>query len=266
MSVRGRSFPRLFFFPPSLPDVLSESLHIMTGPKTTMTKTTNPPAVSQQDVIEWLRAHPRFLQDNPAVCDLLLPPAEKKGKGIADFQAYMIQRLKDDKQDVINSARELVENSRHNMNNQARINRAVLLLLEARHFEDFIRTITLDFAALLDVDIVSLVVETEGEAIPHVDIAGVRLVSPGTVDLLLRGGAVALEKHMAGLAQLYGGGATLVKSQALLRLHIDDNTPPALLAFGSRDPELFFPGQGTEMIAFLGHVVERCFRAWLVPR
>jgi uncharacterized protein YigA (DUF484 family) len=166
----------------------------------------------------------------------------------------------------LDSARELVENSRHNMNNQARINRAILLLLEAQNFEDFIRTITLDFASLLDVDIVSLIVETDGEVIPHVDLAGVRLVSPGTVDLLLHGGNVALEGATRGLDQIYGGGATLVKSQALLRLHIGVDTPPALLAFGSRDANLFYPGQGTEMIGFLGHVVERCFRSWLLPR
>ena len=236
----------------------------MPGP---MTQSDDSQNLTEQDILNWLRAHPRFLQDNPAACDFLLPPAEKKGKGIADFQAYMIQRLKDDRQDVIDSARELVENSRHNMNNQARIHRAVLLLLEAASFEDFIRTITLDFAALLDVDIVSLAVETEGEVIPHIDLAGVRLVSPGTVNLLLKDVPVALEAATRGLDQLYGGGASLVKSQALLRLDIGAGAPPALLAFGSRDPHLFHTGQGTEMVSFLGRVVERCFRAWLtLPR
>ncbi|MBU0800030.1 MAG: DUF484 family protein [Alphaproteobacteria bacterium] len=236
----------------------------MPGP---MTKSVDSPALTEKEIIEWLRAHPRFLQDNPAVCDLLLPPTEKKGKGIADFQAYMIQRLKEDKEDVIESARELVENSRHNMHNQSRIQRAVVLLLEAHNFEDFVRTITLDFAALLDVDIVSLIVETEGEVIPHIDLAGVRLVSPGTVDLLLGGHPVALEGATVGLDQLYGGGSTLVKSQALLRLNIGAGSPPAMLAFGSRDANLFYPGQGTEMVSFLGHVVERCFRLWLtLPR
>jgi uncharacterized protein YigA (DUF484 family) len=224
-------------------------------------------SLSEDQVIQWLKRHPRFLSDNPDLLDVLLPPTENTGRGIADFQAFMIKRLKDDKNDVIQSARELVENSRHNMHNQQRINRAILLLLEATNFEDFIRTITLDFAALLDVDIVSMIVETDGAVIPHVDIAGVRLVTPGTVALLLSDHGVALEGATRGLEQLYGGGSTLVKSQALLRLDIGPGTPPALLAFGSRDPNLFYPGQGTEMISFLGRVVERCFRTWLtVPR
>lgn len=232
-----------------------------------MTQSDDSPALSEDQVIQWLKRHPRFLSDNPEMLDVLLPPTENTGRGIADFQAFMIKRLKDDKNDVIASARELVENSRHNMHNQQRINRAVLLLLEARNFEDFIRTITLDFASLLDVDIVSMIVETDGDIIPHVDIAGVRLATPGTVALLLSDNGVALEGATRGLEQLYGGGATLVKSQALLRLDIGPGTPPALLAFGSRDPNLFYPGQGTDMISFLGRVVERCFRSWLtVPR
>lgn len=228
-----------------------------------MTKSDDSQNISEDQVIQWLKRHPRFLSENPQILDVLLPPTENTGRGIADFQAFMIKRLKDDKNEVIESARELVENSRHNMHNQQRINRAVLLLLEATNFEDFIRTITLDFAALLDVDIVSMIVETDGEVIPHVDIAGVRLVTPGTISLLLSDNGVALEGATRGLDQLYGGGATLVKSQALLRLDIGHGTPPALLAFGSRDPNLFYPGQGTEMISFLGRVVERCFRTWL---
>ena len=232
-----------------------------------MTKSDDSQTINEDQVIQWLKRHPRFLSENPEMLDVLLPPTENSGRGIADFQAFMIKRLKDDKNDVIQSARELVENSRHNMHNQQRINRAILLLLEATNFEDFVRTITLDFAALLDVDIVSMIVETESDVIPHVDIAGVRLVTPGTVALLLSDHGVALEGATRGLDQLYGGGATLVKSQALLRLDIGPGTPPALLAFGSRDPNLFYPGQGTDMISFLGRVVERCFRTWLtVPR
>lgn len=233
---------------------------------TVMTKSDDSLNITEEQVTDWLKRHPRFLAQNPQMLDILLPPTENNGRGIADFQAFMIKRLKDDKNEVIASARELVENSRHNMHNQQRINRAVLLLLEATNFEDFIRTITLDFAALLDVDIVSLVVETDGEVIPHVDLAGVRLATAGTIDLLLSGDGVALEGGTRGMDQLYGGGATLVKSQALLRLDIGLGTPPALLAFGSRDPNLFYPGQGTDMISFLGRVVERCFRSWLTVR
>ena len=62
---------------------------------------------------------------------------------------------------------------------------------------------------------------------------------------------------------IYGAGANLVRSQALVRVDISLDTPPAILAFGSRDPELFQDGQGTEQVSFLARVVERQFRTWL---
>lgn len=222
-----------------------------------------PPPLSEDDVIAWLKAHPGLFQRRPEALDHVTPPREHKGKGIADFQFYMVQRLRADRDDVLESAREVVETSRANMNIQTRVHTAVLMLMEARDFEDFIRTITMDFASVLDIDIVSLIVETEGTVIPHIDLAGVRAVSPGTVNLLMKDRDVVLEAAVNGLAELYGGGATLVKSQALIRLNIQRGGAPSLLALGSRDPGLFQEGQGTELAGFLGRVTERCFRTWL---
>lgn len=219
--------------------------------------------LSPEDVIAWLRDNPNFLQRYPEACDLLSPPRQHKGKGIVDFQQYMVERLRQDRETIIEEAREIVETTRANMSNQARIHRAVLMLLEAQSFEDFINTIVMDFATLLDIDIISLIVEAQGESVPHINLAGVHAVSAGTINLLMRDAQVVLEANTKGLEDIYGGGAGLVRSQALLRLNIAPAGPSAMLAFGSRDPQLFQPGQGTELTMFLGHVVERCFRAWL---
>jgi len=222
---------------------------------------------SPEAVIAFLRAHPQFLSEHPEVCDLLTPPREHQGKGVVDFQQYMVKRLRADRDDVIQEAREIVETSRANAHNLSRVHHAVVMLLEAQNFEDFIHVMTMDFAAHLDVDIVSLVVETDGTKIPHINLSGVHAVTSGTVDLLMRERAIILESAVTGFEEIYGGGAGLVKSQALLRLNISSNVPCALLAFGSRDPAMFQSGQGTEQIVFLGQVIERCFRSWLnLPR
>lgn len=223
--------------------------------------------ISIADVIAYLKANPQFLNENPEICDILTPPRAAEGKGVVDFQHYMVRRLREDRDDIIEEARTLVENTRANAHNLSRIHQAVLLLLEAQNFEDFIHVMTMDFASLLDVDIVSLVVETDGQKIPHINLSGVHAVSAGTVDLLMRERPVILESDISGFEEIYGGGAGLVKSQALLRLTISHNVPCALLAFGSRDPHMFDDGQGTEQILFLGQVIERCIRSWLtIPR
>lgn len=221
------------------------------------------PALNDQDIVNWLKKNPGFLSKHPELLDHMTPPKEKFGKGVADFQHYMVQRLKADRDEVLESAREVVENSRANMNSQTRIHRAILMLLEANNFENFVTTITLDFPSLLDIDIVSLIVETDGGVVPQIHMQGVRAVPPGTIHLLMKDKPIILETNISGLDEIYGGGAGLVKSQALVKLHIGDESPAAMIAFGSRDATAFESTQGTELVAFLGCVTERLFQAWL---
>jgi uncharacterized protein YigA (DUF484 family) len=227
-----------------------------------VTKTT-PPAISADDILAWLKSHPDFLIKNPAACDFLLPPKQQGGKGIVDFQSYMIERLKADKTEAIETVKEIVETARHNMNNQARIHRAILRLLEAESFEEFIESITADLTTLLDVDITSLVIETDDQKIPHVTLPGIRIVPEGTLDKWMNCRAILHQSDISGIEPIYGAGAHLVRSQVLVRVDVSKKTPPAVLAFGSRDPFMFQQGQGTEHVSFLAGVVERCIRLWL---
>lgn len=222
------------------------------------------PSLTAQEVLAWLRANPDFLSKNPDACDALLPASERgKDRKISDFQAFMIKRLREDKDEVIEATREIVENSRANMGTQSRIQNAVLMLLDAANFDEFIRTITIDFAPLLGVDIVSLVVELDSDIIPHIDLTGVRVLPAGTIDRWMGAQPALLQNNIQGVEEVYGGGAGLVQSQMMMRLHISRHAPPALVAFGSRDPNQFNPGQATDHIGFLGGVIERCFRTWL---
>jgi uncharacterized protein len=218
---------------------------------------------TSEDVIAYLRENPKFLQANPEAVDLLIPPKAASGKGIADFQTYMIDRLKKAKDDIVSTTKSLVETSRANMNNQQRVHKAVLRLLEADSFDDFIQSITTDIANILDVDIAVLVVESNGHEIPHVHTTGIRIIPGGTIDKWMAGKNVLLQENISGIEPIYGGGATLVKSQILLRVDISMDTPPAILAFGSRDAHMFQEGQATDQVLFLARVIERCFRNWL---
>ncbi len=222
-----------------------------------------PSPITAEDVLTFLRTTPKFLQDYPQACDYLTPPKVTSGRKVTDFQAYMIERLKADKRDVMETTQELVETARSNMSNTARIHRAVLRILEAESFEEFIQVITNDLPSLLNVDISTLIVEAEGSKIPHISTNGVKVVPEGTLDRWMEGRAVQLHANITGHEAIYGAGATLVRSQALVRVDISGHTPPTLLAFGSRDPAMFEAGQATDLVNFLARVVERVFRAWL---
>lgn len=228
-----------------------------------LSEDTETPEITDDDVLDYLKDNPKFLQRNPEACDLLIPPKIGDGKNVADFQSFMIERLKDDKKQVETITAEIVENARSNMNNQQRIHKAVLRLLEARSFDEFIQFITADLSAMLDTDIAVLVVESNGHDIPHIHTSGIRVLPEGTIDKWMEGKDVMLQSDIAGIEAIYGGGATLVQSQALLRVDISMDTPPAILAFGSRDPMMFQHGQGVDQVNFLARVVERAFRQWL---
>jgi uncharacterized protein YigA (DUF484 family) len=222
--------------------------------------------LTEEDVLNYLRSTPKFLQKNPQACDYLIPPKTgtgKDGKKIADFQSFMIERLKDDKEKVLETTQAIVENARSNMNNQQRIHAVILRLLEARNFEEFITIMTMDMANMLDTDISVFIVESNGKDIPHIQTSGIRVLPEGTIDNWMGGQSVMLQDNISGIEAIYGGGANLVQSQALLRIDIAMDTPPAILAFGSRDPNMFGDGQATELISFLARVVERAFRNWL---
>lgn len=226
--------------------------------------TKDPQMTTADDVLEFLRENPEFMKQHPEAVDLIIPPKKRPKRGeVADFQSYMIERLKADKDEVMSSTQEIVENSRANMNNQQRIHKSVLRLLESKSFDDFIHCITMDLANLLDVDIAVMVVESNGDDIPHVHSSGIRIIPEGTVDQWMDGKSVILQDNISGIEAIYGGGATLVASQILLRVDICMDTPPAILAFGSRNPDMFQDGQATDQILFLARVIERNFRSWL---
>lgn len=225
-----------------------------------------PPAEIQmtaEDVLEFLKKNPKFLQQNPDAMQFLIPPKTNGDRKVKDFQSFMIERLKQDKEKVVSTTRELIDNARSNMNNQLRIQNVILRLLEATTFEEFIHIITMDMSAMLDTDISVLVVESTGDDIPHIHTNGIRLVPPGTIDKWMAGKNTLLQSNISGIEVIYGGAFTLVQSQALLRVDISKNTPPAILAFGSRDPMMFDEGQATDQVSFLARVVERSFRMWL---
>ena len=224
----------------------------------TITHDSKSVSLNEKDVIQWLKDNPDFFEHRPDVLEMLIKPPQKKDKKIADFQSYLIERLKADKQEVLATTQEIVETSRANMSNQSRMQRAVLRLLDAHNIDELIHALTIDIVNILSVDISALIVESNGHDIPHVDFSGVRVVPAGTIQTWLGDKDILLQDNISGIEAIYGGGARLVQSQLLMRITLSDDTPPALIAFGSRDSELFQEGLGTEHVRFLAKVIEKC--------
>ncbi len=232
--------------------------------KTVSQKSAQAAPLTAARVAEYLRRHPDFLARNPALLEKIKVPGRDQGDGVVDLQRFMVERLRSELADLTATRDELVMNVRNNMATQNRTHEAIISLLAARSFENFVETVTTDLAIVLDLDVVALAVEqsdVEGHSQPP---AGVRCLQTGTVNEVLGPTQnILLRNDIDGDPLIFGAGAGLVRSDALIRLDISSEAPPALLALGSRQSDQFDPGQGTELLRFLAQVIEHTFRAWL---
>lgn len=221
-------------------------------------------APAARQVADYLRAHPSFFESYPDLLDELRPPLQENGDGVTDLRNYMVLRLREEMERIKASRDELVVTARSNGSAQARVYEAILALLGARDFAHFIETLTTDLAVILDIDVVTVGVEQCDQDPARTRVAGVVRLEPKVIDRVLGPGQnMALSEDTVGDPEIFGAGAGLVRSQALLRLEISRSAPAALLALGSRQPDHFHDGQGTELLNFLGRVVETCIRGWL---
>jgi uncharacterized protein YigA (DUF484 family) len=217
-----------------------------------------------RDVRAYLLEHPEFIVDNVDVLVELIPPEARTGDNVLDMQRFMLERIRGENGRLHHYQRELVGAARANMATQQMVHAAVLAMLEATTFEHLIHTVTSDLASILDVDVVTLCVERGDEPPPRVTTAGVYVVPPGTLDRLMGPGQAArLRDDIEGEPVVFGPAASLVRSDALVRLEFAKLAPQGCLALGSREPRKFHDGQGSELLSFLAASLERLIRAWL---
>ncbi|MFM2042160.1 MAG: hypothetical protein RLY86_736 [Pseudomonadota bacterium] len=234
--------------------------------------------LTAEDVAAYLRENPDFLARRTDLIPLLVPPSADRGQGVVDMQVFLLERLRVELAGAQAQQRELIATTRANLNNQNRVHAAALFLLDAQDLSQLFRTVTTDLAVLLDLDVTALVVEGDGGEAgladqnvldpagldpAGLDHAGVLPVPPGMIDQWLGRRDVLLNADIEGLVEIYGPrAAPAVRSEALVRLRLGPGGegPQGLLALGSREPDMFHPGQGTELLTFLARVVERVVR------
>lgn len=226
-----------------------------------------PPAetLSEEAVAAWLRQHPDFLAQNPDLLFAMTPPELDQGRGVVDFQRFLVDRQRQELEALKGASRELLSVSRTNKATQQAVNKAVLALLAAPTFSHAIGTVVDDWAELLGADVVMLGVESSpDQAIPGVK-SGLALLAPGDVDSRL--GRLQEVRVISTLdppdPSMFGGAAGLARSVVWLRLSIHETVPPGLLAIASREPERFHPRQNTELLRFLASTLAVTIRAWL---
>jgi len=222
--------------------------------------------IGEREVIDYLRRHPDFLDRHPDALRLLRAPSRELGEGVFDFQQFQIERLRRDLTRVNHEHRTLIAASRGNLASQSRVHKAAIAILAASSFEQLLQIATTDLAVLLDVDVVTIGVESSAAPGGRLAMQGIRLLKAGAIDAMLGTERNVLLRADAPVDPvLFGSAAGLVRSHALLRLGFGRGSPIGLLCIGARKPGRFHPGLGTELLTFLARVLGITISQWLSP-
>ena len=216
--------------------------------------------ILEKQVEAYLKEHPDFLTQHESLLDVLTPPMRWSGDKVVDLQSYMLDKLRDEQDDLKDAANLLINTTRENMLIQTRTHAGVIAMLEANTIENLIHVISMDMPMLLDVDAVSLCFETGGEDFGELDNPGVRWFAPNTVKKVLGSDNefAKLLEHTSDDGSVFGEAAGIVRSAALARIGPQNELPSGLLALGSRTKGSFHGGQGTDLLMFLARVLEHC--------
>jgi len=226
----------------------------------------SPTELSVDQVREYLAERPNFLLENSDLLRTLAPPRVHSGSNIADFQRHMVERLQADLMRLDTYQDALIHATRSNLLNQQQTHLAVIAAFDAGSFEHLVHTITHDWVDILDVDAIALCLEDPFPADASFAALGIQLVEPGDIAHLMgRDSAFVLRGNLTAASRdVFGPAAPLIQAEALVKLAASGTRPQGLLALGSRNPHYFAPGQGTELLRFLGAITERLLDLWMI--
>jgi uncharacterized protein YigA (DUF484 family) len=220
---------------------------------------------------DW-RAHimtrPDLVLDDRDLMRALIAANERRmGGNVVDMRGIAMERMSARLDRLETTHRSVIAAAYENLAGTTQIHRCVLRLLDCRTLADLLDALIGEVTEILRLDEVRLVLEsTEPGDAPH---AAVAPAAPGFVEAYLSPGRDARERPVtlrqcaAGSGQVFGGAGAALRSEALLRLDLGAGRLPALLVMGSRDPQLFRPNQGTELLEFLAAALQRMLRAAL---
>lgn len=218
---------------------------------------------------------PALILDDPELMRALLNSHDDaKGENVVDLRGAFVARLEERLVRLEDTHRTVIAAAYENLAGTNQIHRAILALLDADSFEEFLQAIKKDVANILAVDVIRLCLESDkadgGTAIgPDGPLKSTVIALPvnGVSAYITDGRSttarpVTLRTASEAKDAIFGNSNT-VQSEAILRLDLGTGELPGLVAFGSSDPKRFSADQGTELLFFFAQILERVLRRWV---
>jgi hypothetical protein len=204
------------------------------------------------DVAQWLRRHPRFLEQFPDLAVTLVVP--KDGGASASLAGYQLEVLREKNRELTRRLHELFGNAQDNERLAVRTHQLTLALVRARTRADTLRAMVAvlreDFAG----DAVRVITFAPVDGVGDADWAQVVPADDARLEGLRE--AIASGEPFCGrLAPerallLFGSAAAQVASCVVLPV-----AGVGLVAVGSADANRFFPGMGTLFLRMMAEAL-----------
>lgn len=221
--------------------------------------------LTEEAVREYLKQNPGFLEKHADILSAVTLPEQNLGGGVIDFQHYLVKNLQKGSEDLKSRYELLIEFCRDNMSVQTQVHQAALRLIRARSLEQLLEIVSLDLAALFDVDVVRLAIESDTAQNADLQFgavdSGIVLIETHTINAVFSGKKQVLLVEdcdvfkPAGFETVFADCEDMVKSCALLKLDLFQIQQPVMLAFGVRYKKRFHSGQGIELLSFLAQII-----------
>ncbi|MEX2455644.1 MAG: DUF484 family protein [Rhodospirillaceae bacterium] len=222
-----------------------------------------PEALTAENVSQWLRRHPEFLVENPEALIFLTPPEFKRGERVLDMQRFMLERMRTDVSTLRRREKQLLSAAEGNAAGQTKVHQAVVAVVAAPDIQGLNRIVRTRLPAILDLEAATLCIEDEGA----LSLAGATAVGANGIDNLLGASRrILLQGSTAGQGFVFGDAAERVKSVAFIRLRTGAAGTIMLLALGSGREDGFEKSQATDLLSFLGDVLEAKLKQCLGPK
>jgi hypothetical protein len=224
-------------------------------------------------------ADPQAVLEDAEIVRALLRAHEgaEAGRKVVDLRGALVARLESRLGRLEETHRSVVAAAYDNLAVTDSIHRAVLAVLDPEDLDGLLEALARRLPTILTVDSVRLCLEADASEQPEAPEPPLVAISPGGVGRYMAldygEGAeedapdrpVVLRATGTEAALIFGADGVTLGSEALVRLDFGEGAPAGMLAFGARDPERFTPDQAGDLLEFLGAVVARASRRWLIP-
>lgn len=225
--------------------------------------------VIAEDVRLRILRDPDVILEDPAVMRALIAANERAmGHNIVDLRGIAMERLEARLGRLEDTHRSVIAAAYENLSGMNQVHRAIMAFLEPTEFEAFLSCLATDVADILNLGAVRLVLEAhDADSLAKPDSEVLALVRPGFVaDYVSQGRTVrhvTLRRATEMTGAVFGDPADWVGSEACIFLDFGEDRLPGMLAFASDNQHHFSPNQGTDLLSFMGGVLERTIHRWL---